>query len=273
MKIIYVIMFFLLWFLQPYAQSGLLTLLGDDGVSYEDETLAYQTRVETDGGEIMNITALNNAIIAAKSGDYIDSLALWVSPSFGVKKDANNKVTVLYDVTSNDNDLIQADTSKCATLIGDSLNFNAENRFYEFTDIATIRATFWVLDDLSIGDTEIRFIMGDNSQYHFHRGALETGKTRIYWDAGFIAAGVSGGTLRENNNIVDGTGVAIKSIKTIISLITSANVEGGNFTQDRGNVNSAWNGRLWELVISSTPFSDTKRELIETNLNTRHIVY
>lgn len=253
-----------------FAQPILLTLMSDD-VSYEAETLAYQTRVLADGGEITDIDKLNTAILNAKTNDYLDSLDLWVSPSFGVKKDANNKVTTLYDVTTNDNDLVQADTSLCATLLTDSIYFGGANgRYYNFTDINTIRSVFWVVSDVTTGDSR-NFLLGDNTEYHFHRGF-----NRTIWDVGFASANITGGTTRQNGAGVDGTIATVSTIKALITLITSGNVEAGNFSSDRdetGAGGSTWTSYMWELMISSTPFSDTKRDLIETDLNTRYTIY
>lgn len=88
---------------------------------YSAETLAYETRVEADGGEIISMDAVEAAYA---SGIDLDNLQLWAGAKFGIKKNANNKVTVLYDLSNNDNDLIQADTSLAPTSFApDSIQF------------------------------------------------------------------------------------------------------------------------------------------------------
>lgn len=251
---------------QLSAQSELLLLMSG-GVSYEPETLTYQTRVLADGGEIIDITVLNDAIVTAKAGDYFDSLSIWVNPSFGIKKDANNKVTVLYDVTANNNDLIQADTSKAGTLLTDSLYISG-TRFYEFTDINTVRSVFWVLAIAPWDGSNRRFIMGDNGTYDFH--AQASGR---FWDTDFSSLNIRNGVTRQNAAVIDNGVTTIATIQGIISLVTTGNVEAGNFAQDRGSATQVFNGYLWELMISTVPFSDTKRNLIETDLNTKYGIY
>lgn len=97
-----------------FAQSPFLTLMADDGIVYEAETTAFIARVEADGGEVLDPDGLNSFIVLLKAQGVYDSLVLLVDPNWGVKKNANNKITVLYDLLGND--LTEADTSKVPTL-------------------------------------------------------------------------------------------------------------------------------------------------------------
>lgn len=79
---------------------------------YSPLTEAYKLRVLKDGGVIGSIHAVEEVY---NLGLDLDSLKFWGGVQFGVKYDANNKVTKLYDLSNNENDLVQTDTSKAFT--------------------------------------------------------------------------------------------------------------------------------------------------------------
>jgi hypothetical protein len=117
MKILFLILMPFLLQAQGFTTLGII--MGND-VSYSAETLAYVARVEADGGVVININAVNDAY--AITG--FDSISVWCSASFGIKKNANNKVTKLYNLTS---DLIyfsieSSDTSKSPTYSATGMN-------------------------------------------------------------------------------------------------------------------------------------------------------
>lgn len=80
-----------------------LAAMYDDGISYESETLAYQTRVEADGGEVIDIDAVNDFYLDAKVNNYLDTLKVALLYTGGLKK-SNDSVFTWYDLTSNNND-------------------------------------------------------------------------------------------------------------------------------------------------------------------------
>lgn len=110
--------------------SQILSLMDDNAVSTPVDTTGnyltslYIARVVADGGTVTDSAEVNASYAL---GLDMDNVFCWVSPAFGVKKDANNKVTKLYDLSNNDNDLVQADTSKSPTWYADSLLFDGVN--------------------------------------------------------------------------------------------------------------------------------------------------
>jgi len=100
-----------------------LGILMDDGVSYEPETLAYLARVEADGGEVINLDAVNDAYVNAKTNNYLDSLGFWYSANYGVKL-IDGKISVFYSLTSNNidtNPTGQTEAIRCSLITN---NFN-----------------------------------------------------------------------------------------------------------------------------------------------------
>lgn len=130
---------------QLSAQSKFFTLY-DSGISYEIETLAYKTRVEADGGTVINIGYLDDFIKDAKNKGYYDSLLVAVDVNWGVKKNANNKVLKLYDLfnrmydysTPYYTDYAQSDTSQSPSFVPNKLGSMGGIKFDGNNDIMII---------------------------------------------------------------------------------------------------------------------------------------
>lgn len=116
---------FLILFIPFILNAQNLILFGDD---YQAETKAYITRVEADGGVVINKTYLDNYIKDAKGKSYYTNLVTVVDANFGIKKDANNKVLKVYDLLGI-KDYAQSDTSKAPSWVAASLNGLAGLRF------------------------------------------------------------------------------------------------------------------------------------------------
>ena len=85
-------------------------------------------------------------------------------------------------------------------------------------------------------------MLGDNNQYHFHKGVL-------MFDSGWTSSNVSNGLLKLNGSIVPTTGTNFPSNLSILTLRTAGNVEASNFSNDRNIGGRYANGDLGELLI------------------------
>lgn len=120
--------FLLLLVSANFAQSPLLPLM-DDGISYEPETLTYLARVEADGGDVIDIDAVNDAYKNAKDNGYLDSLGFWYSANYGVKL-VDGKISVLYSLVGDvDTDPTGQTAGVRCSLITNSFNNYATMRF------------------------------------------------------------------------------------------------------------------------------------------------
>jgi len=72
---------------------------------FRADTEAYITRVEADGGEVINPTLVDAAYQLL--ADNSISPLVWVDPNFGVKKNVSDLVETLYDISDNDHDATQ----------------------------------------------------------------------------------------------------------------------------------------------------------------------
>lgn len=233
----------------------------------------YRARVIADGGSVINMDSVDNTYNNALTNDYYDSLKTWIGVYFGIKKDANNKITKLYDLTVNGNDWIQTDTSKSFSYIDGTIDsIYGNNKSMPFTTaITTIRSIFWVISDLEPDYDNPRPLLGHSSTYDFNRG-----NTGVYLNTDFANAYVKTGDFRYNGVLQAanyGTNNVMPKIKQLVGIITTGNVEANEFQRDRNAADRAWIGSFWEIMIGDIPFSTTKCALIESYLNAKYSIY
>lgn len=66
----------------------------------QPETIAYIERLENDGGEIISVQAVENAVSFLKDNFYTGDVLSYISPRLGIKKDSNNNVSKMYSLFS-----------------------------------------------------------------------------------------------------------------------------------------------------------------------------
>lgn len=71
---------------------------------YETETIAYRDRVVADGGEVIDIDSVDATYKLYKTLGILTNIKHHSSPSFALKKDANNRVSKLYDISPSNRD-------------------------------------------------------------------------------------------------------------------------------------------------------------------------
>ena len=86
------------------------TLIWEKVVGFEAETTAYISRVEADGGEVINPTYVNEAFSLLKAKGILATEYSWLSASFGLIKDVNNNVSKLYSLKGAQWDLLGENT-------------------------------------------------------------------------------------------------------------------------------------------------------------------
>jgi hypothetical protein len=69
-----------------------------------DETVEFYNRVTADGGTIISLDDIDDAISDAKTNGYYSNLKAWYSAQFACKK-TGNAITKLYDISGNDYDI------------------------------------------------------------------------------------------------------------------------------------------------------------------------
>ncbi len=94
-----VILFSIVSISSVYAQNKLILLYGDNGLLKEIKN--YKSRVEKDGGKILDTKYLNSLIKLFKTDGYFNDVSFWVSANGGIK-DENDSIVIQYDIKGND---------------------------------------------------------------------------------------------------------------------------------------------------------------------------
>ncbi len=122
-------------------------------------------------------------------------------------------------------------------------------------NISNVRTVFWVcgMDAGSNG-----FLLGDDNNYHFHRG-----QQNQLWEApnGWTSANIRNGSTYLNGVKIDGSNTVLPTAYSMISLVTTANVETSMLTRDRTYRSGGI--KLGELLIYSTALTDAERISVE----------
>jgi len=131
-------------------------------------------------------------------------------------------------------------------------------------NISNVRTVFWVAGM----DADIHgFLLGDDNNYHFHRGT----EGQI-WDGanGWAHANIRDGSTYLNGVLVDGTATELPTDYSIISLVTTGNIETSALALDRAYRTGGI--KLGELLIYDRPLTDAERESVEAYLYEKWMV-
>ncbi len=192
--------------------------------------------------------------------------------------DANQKVSRWDNVTGDGNYAVQTDAAKQpaynpgATINGKSIvNFGPALSDYtgmsmQFMNadganlnISAIRTVFWVLKGGN-------FLLGDDNTYHFHRATPETEATSNIWHATYTHVNIKNGSTWLNGSPVNGSGTPLPENYSVISLVTTGNVEASNLCSDRNRYRSGGQ-QIAEIIIYDRALTDQERRETEAYLN------
>lgn len=137
-----------------------------------------------------------------------------------------------------------------------------------FNTITNIRTVCWVLkDDNPNRSTDLRFLLGHDQSYHFHRGA---GVLFSNYASGAIKGGAGWLNKAPVNLTTDDLPM---SQYCLFSLVTTGNVEANLLSGDRPPKSSAagryWMGDYCEVIIYDRALSDTERQQVENYLSSK----
>lgn len=84
------------------------TLNKSSGIKWQSETITQKNRIESDGGKVIDLIFMNKVISTLKQLGIYGNCKLLTDANFAVKKDGSGAVSKLYDISGNNNDIIQA---------------------------------------------------------------------------------------------------------------------------------------------------------------------
>lgn len=198
----------------------------------------------------------------------ISGLTLWLTGD-SIQLSTPPYINKIFDLSSSLNHALQADTSMQPVITSTPLNghkavrFNGINNFLNFNTISDIRTIFWVIREDSNATLNYRALLGSSTVYDFYRSS------NSLWDGTFTSSFILNGETRINSNIINGLTTPMPNNYSIISVITTGNVQADNFSNDR-NLSRIWDGELAELIIYNQALSTSEVIQIETYLNNKY---
>ena len=207
---------------------------------------------------------------AQTTPDQFSGLHLWLASDSGVIT-SGLQVTSWEDLSGNGFNATQSDPAHQPTLIPNSASFNnlptiefSNADFVSFPASDSIRTVFWVLKQNHASSNILMPLLGDPSTYDFH------GDNDYIWRNPSTNSNIRNGVTKLNTEQIDGTAQELPDAFSILSLVTTGNVNASNFAKDRGFNNRVWNGELAELIIFNQPLSNTEVGEIETYLANKY---
>lgn len=100
-----------------YVSSAAYTISGAN-----DETVTFYNRIIQLGATVISLDSIDAAIAHAKSNSYMDYVVSWAAADFAFMNSGSEKVSYLYDLTSNKYDAVQSTGSYQPTWVDNILN-------------------------------------------------------------------------------------------------------------------------------------------------------
>ncbi|PCJ89776.1 MAG: hypothetical protein COA57_01065 [Flavobacteriales bacterium] len=200
----------------------------------------------------------------------IPNLKLWLKGDSVTT--TNGKVTLWKDNSGNGNNASQADTTKSPTLqLSESLlndypvlEFEGANVIddqMDFSTITNIRSCFFVVKQFS-SNPDFAPIIGHSATFDFIGGA---GSSLF---GPFTSSSIKNGLFFENGISISPLSVFKPDDYSILSLLTTGDVESNNIAADRSF--RTWDGAYAEIIVYSDSLADSNRTNIESYLRYKY---
>lgn len=187
-------------------------------------------------------------------------------------------VSTWYNLTGDDNNFLKGSTGNPVYKVNQVggrpvVRFDGDiNNYFTFNRIGDIRTVFWVVKE-DADATGGRFLLGDGDgggdAYHFHRG--DSGEM---WHGTHTSASIRFGTTRINGRVVNGLETQMPTRYSVISLVTTGDVQANRFVKDRdiGLPSRSWDGDLAELLIYNRALSDGEERAVGQYLQQKYSI-
>jgi methionine-rich copper-binding protein CopC len=135
---------------------------------------------------------------------------------------------------------------------------------FSFPRMTNIRTVFWVMKQQNPG--ELRFLLGDTSAYHFHRG-IESPST--IWHSVHTSTNIRNGTTSLNGLAVNGTTTPLPGGWHLLSVTTTDVVTASTLSSDR-TFNRSWEGDIAEVLVYNKTLSAVEIEQVGSYLTAKY---
>ena len=283
-------------FVEPVYGGHPIIFVGDRIVRkgtrlFAPETLTQIARIEADGGTVIDAGWMDLVISILKAQSIYSNCKFLADANFAVKKDGADAVSVLYDISGNNNDAVQAtgaaqpiwtaaQQNGKAGLVFDgsddvlSSTSNGFNITGPFSILSWGNATSW--PGLTTGIYS-RYVL--NSAIELRKDAskmsLYIADGSTWKGATALEADTPTGTSLIYSGIYDGTNIRlfINGILKGGPTATSAPGDTTGETSGFGFGRSSWHGNLPTFLILNTSLTTAQRTAIEALVNNYYAIY
>lgn len=151
------------------------------------------------------------------------------------------------------------------TYYGDQSAQWSSGKWMQFKDAAgndlniyTIRTVFVVLKGNN-------FLLGDDGNYDFHRGGEAA--TAELWNPWYSSSAIRDGATYLNGVKINGTSTGLPTGYSMVSVVTTGNVQASRLACDRGNRSGGQ--QIAEVIIFDCVLNDTERQSVESYLKAK----
>lgn len=135
---------------------------------------------------------------------------------------------------------------------------------FTFPRLTNIRTVFWVMKQQN--PNENKFLLGDATDYHFHRGTITPSKI---WHPTYTSSRIKEGTTSLNGLAVNGTTTNLPVGWNLLSVTTTDVVNASTLSADRTHGRS-WEGDIAEVLIYNRALSAIESEQVGSYLTAKY---
>ncbi len=141
----------------------------------------------------------------------------------------------------------------------------ANSEHYNFSERSDFITGFWIVkEDSDAG--EIRFLMGDNDTYQWHRG---DGKN--IWQGTYTHANIQSGTTRVNGASVSGTSTLFPTTMSLLEVAATGGCIASRLGNDRDDLLvRSWDGDMAEVILYNAALGNESRIAMENHLKAKY---
>ncbi len=201
----------------------------------------------------------------------LDGLELWIKADSGVA--LNGALVTQWTDFSGNNRHATNDLDIIRPMFQDSsinnlpvISFDGIDDFLVFPEVSNLRTAFWVLrENPSAGTSPTRGLLGYSGALNFFRGP-----NKEFWNAEFSNIGVRTGATRLNFQDINGTQTVVPNDYSIVSLVTTADVQATHITMELNVFGWTWWGEMAEVILFSDSLTNGQILQVENYLANKY---
>lgn len=259
--------------------------------SYEALTITQKTRIEGDGGTIIDLVYMNTAIKTAKGLAGYASLKLLSDTNFAIRI-VGSKIDKIYDISGNNNDLVQTTDSArpgYSVVGGKTLATYGTDIFMAipYTSLNMLSSQTWIGAGKTTNNASCNPAARDNGSTS-RNFSWEAGSQNPYFITGASAVGANAGIQLTNNvagifsarftsgSKVEGwlngvTGTPVNTANVSINDVTLDYSIGARYTG--ASVANPFPGQIYSFFAYSSAITNAERITMEGVINAYYTIY